>query len=101
MPGYQVDPQAVRQAGVRVARMAQRGADARRHATAAAVPERAWGLLGELTTRGKYQQLQQQLVDHTGRLAGGIDALGGKLAATADAYLAQELRARDSFEALR
>ena len=84
--GFAVVTDELAQCGKRVSTMSGQADSLHDRATAAEVPSRSWGLLGELTTHSKYRDLQNQLTDHLSAMAGGLDNAGQRISNTADLY---------------
>ncbi|MFI9385301.1 WXG100 family type VII secretion target [Kutzneria sp. NPDC052558] len=84
--GFSVVTEELAQCGKRVSSMSGQAQSLHGRATAAEVPSRSWGLLGELTTHGKYVELQNQLTDHLSSMTTGLDNAGQRISNTADLY---------------
>jgi hypothetical protein len=88
--GYQVDPDALAQAGQQVSAQQSQAEGLLGQARGMTVSTRSWGLLGLATTYSKYADLQGQLVDHLGKVGNGVGAIGANLTSTAEQYRAAE-----------
>lgn len=84
--GFRVVTEELAHCGRRVSSMSSQAESLRGRATAAEVPSRSWGLLGELTTHSKYADLQNQLTDHLSAMTTGLDNAGQRISNTADLY---------------
>jgi uncharacterized protein YukE len=84
--GFSVDTEELAQCGRRVSAMSSQAESLHGRATAAEVPARSWGLLGELTTHSKYADMQNQLTDHLSKMTSGLDNAGQRISNTADLY---------------
>lgn len=84
--GFSVVTEELAQCGKRVSSMSGQAESLHGRATAAEVPSRSWGLLGELTTHGKYVELQNQLTEHLSTMTAGLDNAGQRISNTADLY---------------
>jgi uncharacterized protein YukE len=84
--GFSVVTEELSQCGQRVSSMTSQAESLHGRATAAEVPSRSWGLLGELTTHSKYADLQNQLTDHLSNMTTGLDNAGQRISNTADLY---------------
>ena len=84
--GFNVDTEELAQCGKRVSSMSSQAESLHGRATAAEVPSRSWGLLGELTTHSKYADMQNQLTDHLSKMTTGLDNAGQRISSTADLY---------------
>ncbi|MEV6605155.1 hypothetical protein [Kutzneria sp. NPDC051319] len=84
--GFNVVTEELARCGSRVSSMAGQADSLHGRATAAEVPSRSWGLLGELTTHSKYADLQNQLTDHLSNMTAGLDNAGQRISNTADLY---------------
>jgi uncharacterized protein YukE len=84
--GFSVDTEELAQCGKRVSSMSSQAQSLHGRATAAEVPSRSWGLLGELTTHSKYADMQNQLTDHLSKMTTGLDNAGQRISNTADLY---------------
>lgn len=84
--GFSVVTEELAQCGSRVSSMAGQADSLHGRATAAEVPSRSWGLLGELTTHSKYADLQNQLTEHLSNMSTGLDNAGQRISNTADLY---------------
>jgi uncharacterized protein YukE len=84
--GFSVVTEELAQCGRRVSSMSSQAESLHGRATAAEVPARSWGLLGELTTHSKYADLQNQLTDHLSKMTAGLDNAGQRISNTADLY---------------
>ena len=84
--GFSVKTEELAQCGRRVSSMSSQADSLHGRASAAEVPSRSWGLLGELTKHGKYVDLQNQLTDHLATMTTGLDNAGQRISNTADLY---------------
>ena len=96
--GFSVVTEELAQCGKRVSSMSGQAESLHGRATAAQVPSRSWGLLGELTTHSKYMDLQNQLTDHLSTMTTGLDNAGQRISNTADLYRETDERHRKEIE---
>ncbi|QUQ70624.1 WXG100 family type VII secretion target [Kutzneria sp. CA-103260] len=96
--GFSVVTDELAQCGKRVSSMSGQAESLHGRATAAQVPSRSWGLLGELTTHGKYVDLQNQLTEHLSTMTTGLDNAGQRISNTADLYRETDERHKKEIE---
>jgi uncharacterized protein YukE len=96
--GFSVVTDELAQCGKRVSSMSGQADSLHGRATAAQVPSRSWGLLGELTTHSKYMDLQNQLTDHLSTMTTGLDNAGQRISNTADLYRETDERHKKEIE---
>jgi hypothetical protein len=97
--GYQAKPDEITQAGAQAESKGQQAQTVQAKIAAAdgMVPEKAWGLLGNLTVRHTYSDVLSQLTDHMSHMKQGIAKLADDIKATADQYRQNEADVAQKF----
>lgn len=62
------------------------------------VPEKAWGLLGDLTVFGVYSEMLGTFKDHMTEMVAGVQKLGDDIKATAEEYRQNESDTEEKFK---
>ena len=87
MPDITAHPEEIADCASRVRGLSGRASGLNAAATAAAVPELSWGVLGHLTTlHSNYDELLRELQSHFDKMSEGFDKIGTNLRDSAQAY---------------
>jgi uncharacterized protein YukE len=62
------------------------------------VPSKAWGLLGNLTVYGRYQEVYATFSDHVNKMIAGVQKLSDDIKTTAERYKQNEDAVQEKFD---
>ncbi|HEX3784698.1 MAG TPA: hypothetical protein VHX38_33975 [Pseudonocardiaceae bacterium] len=97
--GYKATPSEISEAGAKTTGKAEEAEGIKGKVAEAngKVPQKAWGLLGNLGPYEIYQGLYSSFSDHVNTMVSGIQTLAGNIKATADQYQQNEDAVQDKF----
>jgi uncharacterized protein YukE len=100
--GYQVNHQELADAGKKAGDKGQEAQSIQQKVDAAngIVPDKAWGLLGNLTVHSQYTEMFGTLQDHVGGMITGVRNLADTITGIAEEYRQNDSDAGDKFKTI-